>query len=292
MSEPEMKLVTYASDGVARPGALQSDGSVIDLSDIAGSVAELVAMGDPGLAAATAAELTGTAITPDRLLAPIRPRNNIMAVGRNYFDHAQEFSDSGFDASEVKVIPDFPIIFTKALSSIIGTGDAINISNDPSMTSDYEGELGVVIGIGGTKIAKEDAWDHVYGYTVVNDMTAREVQRRHVQFFLGKSPATYCPMGPCITTRDEIPDITKARLRTVVNGEMRQDAEISQLIFDIPTLIASISSTVLLEPGDIIATGTPVGCGIGFDPPIYLRAGDVVEVSVDGIGTITNPVIE
>lgn len=287
-----MKLVTYTSDGVARPGALQSDGSVIDLSDIAGSVAELVAMGDPGLAAATAAELTGTAITPDRLLAPIRPRNNIMAVGRNYFDHAQEFSDSGFDASEVKVIPDFPIIFTKALSSIIGTGDAINISNDPSRTSDYEGELGVVIGIGGTKIAKEDAWDHVYGYTVVNDMTAREVQRRHVQFFLGKSPATYCPMGPCITTRDEIPDITKARLRTVVNGEMRQDAEISQLIFDIPTLIASISSTVLLEPGDIIATGTPVGCGIGFDPPIYLRAGDVVEVSVDGIGTITNPVIE
>lgn len=287
-----MKLVTYTSEGSARPGALQPDGSVIDLSDIAGSVGELVAMGDPGLAAASAAEVTGTAVTPDKLLAPIRPRNNIMAVGRNYFDHAQEFSDSGFDASEVKVIPDFPIIFTKALSSIIGTGDAIDISNDPSNTSDYEGELGVVIGIGGTKIAKEDAWDHVYGYTVINDMTAREVQRRHVQFFLGKSPATYCPMGPCITTRDEIPDITKARLRTVVNGETRQDAEISQLIFDIPTLIASISETVLLEPGDIIATGTPVGCGIGFDPPIYLKAGDIVDVSVDGIGTITNPVIE
>ncbi|MBK5266358.1 MAG: fumarylacetoacetate hydrolase family protein [Acidimicrobiia bacterium] len=287
-----MKLVTYTSEGSARPGAVQPDGSVIDLSDIAGSVGELVAMGDPGLAAASAAEVTGTAVTPDKLLAPIRPRNNIMAVGRNYFDHAQEFSDSGFDASEVKVIPDFPIIFTKALSSIIGTGDAIDISNDPSNTSDYEGELGVVIGIGGTKIAKEDAWDHVYGYTVINDMTAREVQRRHVQFFLGKSPATYCPMGPCITTRDEIPDITKARLRTVVNGETRQDAEISQLIFDIPTLIASISETVLLEPGDIIATGTPVGCGIGFDPPIYLKAGDIVDVSVDGIGTITNPVIE
>lgn len=287
-----MKLVTYTSEGAARPGALQQDGSVIDLSDIAGSMAELVAMGDPGLAAAAAAVATGTPITPDRLLAPIRPRNNIMAVGRNYFDHAQEFSDSGFDASEVKVIPDFPIIFTKALSSIIGTGDAIDISNDPSNTSDYEGELGVVIGTGGTKIAKEDAWDHVYGYTVVNDMTAREVQRRHVQFFLGKSPATYCPMGPCIATRDEIPDITKARLRTVVNGETRQDTEISQLIFDIPTLIASISATVMLEPGDIIATGTPVGCGIGFDPPIYLKAGDVVEVSIDGIGSITNPVIE
>lgn len=287
-----MKLVTYLSEGAARPGALQADGSVVDLSGVADSVATLVAMGDAGLAAANTAAGSGVAVNPERLLAPIRPRNNIMAVGRNYFDHAQEFSDSGFDASEVKVIPDFPIIFTKALSSIIGTGDAIDISNDPTNTSDYEGELGVVIGVGGTKISKQDAWDHVYGYTVVNDMTAREVQRRHVQFFLGKSPATYCPMGPCITTRDEIPDITTARLRTVVNGETRQDAEISQLIFDIPTLIASISETVLLEPGDIIATGTPVGCGIGFDPPIYLKAGDVVEVSVDGIGSITNPVIE
>lgn len=286
-----MKLVTFLSQGISRPGALQSDGTVVDLSDVAGSVAGLVAMGDAGLAAATAAQLLRQAIVPDRLLAPIRPRNNIMAVGRNYFDHAQEFSDSGFDASEVKVIPDFPIIFTKALSSIIGTEDAIDISNDPTNTSDYEGELGVVIGRGGTKISKGNAWDHVYGYTVINDMTAREVQRRHVQFFLGKSPATYCPMGPCITTRDEIPDITRARLRTVVNGETRQDAEISQLIFDIPTLIASISETVLLEPGDIIATGTPVGCGIGFDPPIYLKAGDVVEVSIDGIGSITNPVI-
>lgn len=286
-----MKLVTFLSQGISRPGALQSDGTVVDLSDVAESVAGLVAMGDAGLAAATAAQLVRQAIVPDRLLAPIRPRNNIMAVGRNYFDHAQEFSDSGFDASEVKVIPDFPIIFTKALSSIIGTEDAIDISNDPTNTSDYEGELGVVIGKGGTKISKGNAWDHVYGYTVINDMTAREVQRRHVQFFLGKSPATYCPMGPCITTRDEIPDITRARLRTVVNGETRQDAEISQLIFDIPTLIASISETVLLEPGDIIATGTPVGCGIGFDPPIYLKAGDVVEVSIDGIGSITNPVI-
>lgn len=286
-----MKLVTFLSQGISRPGALQSDGTVVDLSDVAESVAGLVAMGDAGLAAATATQLLRQAMVPDRLLAPIRPRNNIMAVGRNYFDHAQEFSDSGFDASEVKVIPDFPIIFTKALSSIIGTEDAIDISNDPTNTSDYEGELGVVIGKGGTKISKGNAWDHVYGYTVINDMTAREVQRRHVQFFLGKSPATYCPMGPCITTRDEIPDITRARLRTVVNGETRQDAEISQLIFDIPTLIASISETVLLEPGDIIATGTPVGCGIGFDPPIYLKAGDVVEVSIDGIGSITNPVI-
>ena len=286
-----MKLVTYMSNGTALPGALQPDGTVVDLSTVASSIAELVALGRAGLDASSGLIVSGATITPDRLLAPIRPRNNIMAVGRNYHDHAQEFSDSGFDASEVKVIPDFPIIFTKALSSIIGTGDAIDISNDPTGTSDYEGELGVVIGPGGSQISKQDAWNHVYGYTVINDMTAREVQKRHVQFFLGKSTSTYCPMGPCIVTSDEIADITKARLQTVVNGEPRQDAEISQLIFDIPTLIASISETVLLEPGDVIATGTPVGCGIGFDPPLYLKAGDVVEVSIDGIGSITNPVV-
>ena len=286
-----MKLVTYLSDGAAKPGALADDGSVIDLSFVADSVLDIIGLGAQGAESAAAVVASGTSETPERLLAPLRPRNNIMAVGRNYHDHAQEFSDSGFDASEVKVIPDFPIIFTKALSSIIGTGDAIDLSYDPSNTSDYEGELGVVIGTGGTNILHADAMDHVFGYTVINDMTAREVQKRHVQFFLGKSPATYCPMGPCVVTADEIGDITKARLRTVVNGEMRQDSEISQLIFDIPTLIAAISETVMLEPGDVIATGTPVGCGIGFDPPVYLKSGDVVEVSVDGIGTITNPVI-
>lgn len=189
------------------------------------------------------------------------------------------------------MIPDYPIIFTKALSSIIATGEPIVLSGDPSGTTDYEGELGVVIGPGGQQISKDDAWNHVYGYTVINDVTAREVQKQHVQFFIGKSVATYCPMGPAIVTRDEIPDIRSTWLRTTVNGEPRQAAQIADLLFDIPTLIESISKSVLLEPGDVIATGTPSGVGIGFDPPIWLQPGDVVEVAIDGIGALSNPVI-
>ena len=132
---------------------------------------------------------------------------------------------------------------------------------------------------------------HVFGYTVVNDVTARALQAQHVQFFIGKSASTFCPMGPCIVTADEIDDITSARLRTTVNGELRQDARISDLIFDIATLIEAISAAVLLQPGDVIATGTPSGVGIGFDPPVYLQGADEVEVAIDGIGTLRNPVI-
>jgi 2-keto-4-pentenoate hydratase/2-oxohepta-3-ene-1,7-dioic acid hydratase in catechol pathway len=170
----------------------------------------------------------------------------------------------------------------------VGPGDDVEVSADPTGTSDYEGELAVVIGRGGTKIRAEDAEEHVYGYTVVNDVTVRELQKRHIQFFLGKSAATYCPMGPHIVTRDEIPDIAACWVRTRVNGEQRQAAPVADLIFGIPLLIEAISAAVLLEPGDVIATGTPAGVGIGFQPPRYLVPGDVVDVTVDGIGTLVN----
>ena len=140
-------------------------------------------------------------------------------------------------------------------------------------------------------VPNDEAFEHVYGYTVINDVTAREIQQDHVQFFLGKSPATFGPMGPAIVTRDEIADVTELTLRTRVNGELRQESKIDLLIFDIPTIIASISRTVRLEPGDVIATGTPVGVGIGFDPPKFLHPGDVVEVDIEQVGTLTNPVI-
>jgi len=214
-----------------------------------------------------------------------------MAIGKNYRAHALEFSASGFDASETTALPEHPIVFTKALSSIVADGDAIELSSDPSGTTDYEGELGVIIGKGGMNISKDDAFDHVYGYTVINDVTAREIQQDHVQFFLGKSAATFGPMGPAIVTRDEISDVTDITLRTRVNGELRQESKISLLIFDIPTIIATISRTVRLEPGDVIATGTPAGVGIGFDPPKFLQPGDVVEVDIEGVGTLTNPVV-
>jgi len=290
-----VKLVTFDNGNGSRLGVLGSDAGVVDVSatGVAKTLLEVIEAGASGLVALQEAAVAAPVLAPDcvRLLAPLRPRNNIMAVGRNYHAHAKEFSASGFDASEKKVIPDHPIIFTKAVSSIIGPDEAINTAMDPSSTADYEGELGVVIGAGGHRIASDAAMNHVFGYTVVNDVTARALQARHVQFFIGKSPATFCPMGPCIVTADEIEEIGSARLHTTVNGELRQDAAIADLIFDIPTLIESISAAVLLEPGDVIATGTPVGVGIGFDPPVYLQPGDVVEVSIDGIGTLRNPVI-
>jgi 2-keto-4-pentenoate hydratase/2-oxohepta-3-ene-1,7-dioic acid hydratase in catechol pathway len=291
-----VKLVTFRTGDRTGIGVLDDAGGVVDLAADASlptNMLDFVAMGERGLEAAAAVVASSSSLPASEvtILAPIRPGNNVMAVGRNYREHAQEFSDSGFDASEVKVIPDHPIIFTKANSSIVGPGDAIDTSNDPLDTTDYEGELGVIIGPGGSKISKENAMDHVYGYTVINDVTARDLQKQHIQFFIGKSPATYCPMGPAITTADEIEDITKAVLRTRVNGELRQESEISLLIFDIPTLIEALSVAIELEPGDVIATGTPVGVGIGLEPPVYLQPGDEVEVSVDGLGSITNPVI-
>ena len=155
----------------------------------------------------------------------------------------------------------------------------MRVSDDPTATSDYEGELAVVLGIGGS----------VYGYTIVNDVTIRELQKRHVQFFIGKSAATYCPMGPVLVTADEIADVGALRVQTRINGELRQDAPVKDLIFDIPQLIAAISAAVRLEPGDVIATGTPAGVGIGFTPPKFLAPGDRMEVTIDGIGTLANP---
>jgi 2-keto-4-pentenoate hydratase/2-oxohepta-3-ene-1,7-dioic acid hydratase in catechol pathway len=225
------------------------------------------------------------------LLAPLVPRKNIMAVGRNYRDHAREFSDSGFDASEKQMIPDHPVIFTKSPTSVIGPGDAIVLANDPTGTTDYEGEMAVVIGRPARNVAASSALDHVFGWTILNDVTARDLQKRHVQWFVGKSPDTFCPMGPWVTTIDELPDIGSSWMRTVVNGEVRQEAPISALIFGVETLIATLSEVMTLEPGDVIATGTGKGVGIGFDPPRYLASGDVVEISIDGIGTLRNPVI-
>lgn len=291
-----MKFVTFKTAASSGVGVVRDDGAVVDLahdSSLPADMAGLVALGDSGLEAAQRVldDAAAPVVADPVLEAPIRPRNNIMAIGKNYHEHALEFSKSGFDASETTAIPQHPIVFTKALSSVIADGEAIHLSSDPSGTSDYEGELGVVIGKGGMNISKEAAFDHVFGYTVINDVTAREIQQDHVQFFLGKSAATFGPMGPAIVTKDEIADITDSTVRTRVNGELRQESKVELLIFDIPTIIASISRTVNFEPGDVIATGTPAGVGIGFDPPKFLQPGDVVEVDIEGVGTLTNPVV-
>jgi 2-keto-4-pentenoate hydratase/2-oxohepta-3-ene-1,7-dioic acid hydratase in catechol pathway len=253
-----------------------------------------ITLGKKGLQRARRAVRCGEGRIPIgnvKLLAPIpRPAKNILCVGKNYYDHAEEFHSSGVDASGKEAIPEVPIMFTKWPNSVIGSGEPIPAGNDYTHSTDYEGELAVVIGEPGRNIAKKDALAHVYGYTIVNDATARALQNRHRQWFLGKSLDGYCPMGPCIVTSDEIKDASKLQLTTRVNGEVRQDAAVSQLIFDIPTLIETLSRVMTLEPGDLIATGTCAGVGIGFDPPKYLQKGDVVAITIEPIGTLENPV--
>ena len=294
-----MRLVTFSDDKGARIGVHDVESnSIVDLSAttrLPKDMTAFIALGKNGIKRARIAVKSGEGRLPVAavtLLAPIpRPAKNVLCVGKNYYDHAHEFHNSGVDASAgTNAIPELPIPFTKWPNSVIGPGEPILSYLDYSNSTDYEGELGVVIGTGGRGITKKDAYDHVYGYTVINDATARTLQNQHRQWFLGKSLDSYCPMGPCIVTADEIKDVTKLRLITKVNGEVRQDALVSQLIFDIPTLIETFSRVMTLDPGDLIATGTCAGVGIGFNPPKYLQKGDVVAITIEPIGTLENPV--
>lgn len=226
------------------------------------------------------------------LLAPIaRPNAPILCVGKNYHAHAREFFSSGFDSTARDEIPQAPVIFAKTASCIVGPGAAVRATLDPTQSVDYEGELAVVIGTRAHQVTKDDAMSVIFGYTVFNDVTSRELQKRHNQWLIGKSVDTFGTMGPWIVTADALGDVTACTLVTRISGEERQRAPVSDLIFDIPTLIETLSATMTLQPGDIIATGTPAGVGIGFKPPRYLSAGDVMEVSITGIGTLTNPVV-
>ena len=226
------------------------------------------------------------------LLAPIpRPARNIFCVGKNYRAHAEEFTRSGFDAGQQAndAIPTAPIFFTKAPETVIAHGEAIWDAEGVTDALDYEAELAVVIGQGGRGISRADAMNHVFGYTIVNDVTARDWQKRHQQWFLGKSFDTFAPMGPALVTADDI-DGHNLNLRCYVNGELRQSANTRDLIFDIPSLIETLSAGITLYPGDVIATGTPEGVGIGFKPPRFLHRGDTVRIEIEGIGVLENPI--
>ncbi|MGY1664233.1 fumarylacetoacetate hydrolase family protein, partial [Geodermatophilus sp. SYSU D00705] len=227
-----------------------------------------------------------------RLLAPIpTPRRNIFAVGKNYREHVVEFGRSGYDTPDrSEALPEEPIVFSKATTSVTGPFDDIDPHHGVTSELDYEAELGVIIGRGGRGITREQAFDHVWGYTIIDDFTARDLQREHKQWLLGKSLDTHCPMGPYAVTADEVPDVTALVVESSVNGEQRQSASVKDLIFDIPELIATISAGLTLLPGDIIATGTPAGVGIGFDPPKFMASGDVIEVSITGLGAQRNRV--
>lgn len=291
-----MRLVTFEDEAGPRFGVLEHDvirdvlaedlGLPTALLDVVRGGKHTLERIRHALAVAPSVPVSGV-----RLLAPIpEPAGNVIAVGRNFRDHAHEFTKSGFDASEKAVIPEHPVIFTKARSSVVGPDTPIRISNDPTNSTDYEGELAVVIGREARSVPASDVFAYIYGYTIINDVTARELQSRHVQWYVGKSPDTFCPMGPCIVTVDEMPDLSVTELRTTVNGEIRQKFSLSDMIFDVPTLVATLSEVMTLRPGDLIATGTGPGVGIGFDPPRFLQPGDLVEITVAGIGTLSNPV--
>jgi 2-keto-4-pentenoate hydratase/2-oxohepta-3-ene-1,7-dioic acid hydratase in catechol pathway len=218
------------------------------------------------------------------------PRRNVFCVGRNYHAHARELSGTVFKSAPAKT-DQWPIVFTKVPECVVGPAADVRLPLEVSQQIDYEAELAVVIGAGGRSIARADAMRHVYGVTIVNDVTARDVQMRHQQWDLGKSFDTFCPMGPWIVTADEL-DGTDTRVRCWVNGELRQDARTTDLIFDIPTLVETCSRGITLYPGDVIATGTPAGVGMGMDPPRWLKPGDVVRVAIDGIGQIENRFVE
>jgi len=289
-----MKLLTFHEpDGGPRVARLADDGTVHPLCHPDGrrltSLLELIAS-----AVAPSALPTGAPVDPDRidLLAPIpRPARNLFCVGKNYTRHAAEFTRSGFDNSQsaADAIPDAPIIFSKTPQTVIAHGDRIWDAAGVTDALDYEAELAVIIGKPGRGIARADALDHVFGYTIINDVTARDWQKRHKQWLLGKSFDTFAPMGPVVVTADAI-DGADLDLKCWVNGELRQSANTRDLIFDIPTLIETISAGITLQPGDIIATGTPEGVGIGFDPPRFLKRGDVVAIEISGIGRLENEV--
>jgi len=289
-----MRIATYRHQNRRAVGRLSPDGLALEAFALGAEEERRGALAlVERLAAGTALPPTGPAIPLSQvtLEAPLpRPRRNIFCVGKNYHEHAHEFARSGFDSSAATgAVPDAPIIFSKVPDCVTGPSTPILVDPRASEAIDYEAELAVVIGKGGRGISRERALDHVFGYTIVNDVTARDLQGRHKQWLIGKSQDSFCPMGPWLVSADEI-DLADAAVRCWVNGELRQDANTRALIFDVPTLIETLSRGLTLLPGDVIATGTPAGVGIGFNPPKYLRPGDVVRIEIAGIGVLENPV--
>lgn len=297
-----MRIATYWWGGQRHVGRLSDDGARVtalacgERAREVGALALIEALADGRPLPRT----TGTSLplAAVKLDAPIPvPRRNIFCSGVNYRAHAAEWAASGIDrrpgtaapAAAAQEDPPYPVIFSKVADCVVGPGAPIRMPEGVSEAIDYEAELAVLIGRPGRNIPASRAMEHVFGYTIFNDVTARDVQRRHRQWLLGKSFDTFGPMGPCIAGVDEL-DGQNTRVRCWVNDELRQDATTRDLIFGIPELIAAISAGITLKPGDVIATGTPSGVGIGFKPPKYLKRGDKVRIEIDGIGALENPV--
>jgi 2-keto-4-pentenoate hydratase/2-oxohepta-3-ene-1,7-dioic acid hydratase in catechol pathway len=289
--ESAMKWITYAYAGAERPGLILDGDRIVDLSPVGGSLVDIIAAGpEAQKAAAKLAQGASDTLSAAqvKLLAPIpRPRKNVFCVGRNYVEHVNEGARAM--GGEAK-LPEVPQFFTKAPTTVNAPGAPVRL--DPGLTRllDYEVELAVVIGKSGRDIPRDRAYEHVFGYTIANDVTARDLQRRHEQWFKGKSLDTTLPLGPWIVDAAEIGDPTSLELSLTVNGHERQRAKASMMIFDIPAIIQFLSAGLTLEAGDVIATGTPSGVGFAMNPPQGLKDGDIVVATIDRIGELVSPI--
>ena len=287
-----MRIATLVHEGRQRAGRVAGDGRHVDLFDLDATRGALGVIEGFVVDGVLPPSTRRVGLADVELLAPLPvPRRNLFCVGRNYHAHANELRTSVFK-DNAAVVDGWPIVFTKVPECVVGPAAHVVLPLSVSTQIDYEAELAVIIGKGGRNIARGDAMGHVFGYTIVNDVTARDVQMRHAQWDLGKSFDTFCPMGPWIVTADEL-DGRNTRVRCWVTAEggpaeLRQDGNTADLIFDIPTLIETCSRGITLYPGDVIATGTPAGVGLGMQPPRWLQHGDVVRIEIDGIGVLEN----
>jgi 2-keto-4-pentenoate hydratase/2-oxohepta-3-ene-1,7-dioic acid hydratase in catechol pathway len=275
------------SDGVVRPGVLGEDDTIRPFADGIANLAGFIALDEAGRRKALAALGAPVALDRVRLDAPVRPNKNVFCVGRNYMGHAEEGAKARGEKLE---LPDVPTFFTKAPSAIVGPGDTIALDGKLSPMYDWEVELAVVIGKRCRDVREDDALGVVFGYTVVNDVTARDLQRKHGQWFKGKTLDSTCPIGPWIVPAFAVDDPQALMVELKVNGERKQFASTSTMIFAVKRIIAELSAGLTLEPGDVIATGTPEGVGFARTPPEFLGDGDVVEAIVEKIGVLRNPV--
>jgi 2-keto-4-pentenoate hydratase/2-oxohepta-3-ene-1,7-dioic acid hydratase in catechol pathway len=302
-----MRLVSFLSSNhtVPRPGIvvgnkvvdLAAAGTALNLS-VPASMLELIANAETYLPHLQSIAEQSPALREHNavldlhsitLTAPIpQPRKNIMCMAVNYSEHARETAAARNRSIEA---PTQPILFTKATTTINGPYGDVVIDPTVSTEIDWEVELAVIIGQPGKNISEANAMAHVFGYTVLNDVTARDMQKRHVQYFKGKSLDGSCPMGPWIVTTDEIPDPHNLALRLKVNGVIKQEDNTAHMVFSIPQIIATLSLGMTLEPGDIIATGTPSGVGFTRVPPEFLKPGDMMETEIEGIGVLRNPIV-
>jgi len=283
-----MKLVTFSTaDGIKRPGSLiEEAGVVVDLTTA--GYADTAAVIAAGYTSVLNAEriakqevYAGYKLNEIRLHAPIANPPRVFAIGLNYHDHAIEAK---------MALPKFPVVFFKMTTSIVGTGENIVLPKNTTQP-DYEAEFAFVIGKGGYRIPASAWREHVYGFTIVNDVSARDIQLSTSQWSLAKSFPTFCPMGPAIVTTDEIADPHALNISLTINDEVVQNSNTRELVFKIPELIEYISSITPLLPGDVVSTGTPGGVGMGRTPQRWLKPGEMVTVKVEGLGELTNPVV-